>query len=122
MRLSYERADGGLQEHSSPLEAISGNNVLDLVREVLRVTAGGGGVDAIDLGALGEQAAIVNEPARIKAATKPLPIPHRVKERLARKAIADGVGVPPGETVELVVVDGSARSSARPTLTLTASS
>ena len=107
VRLSYERADGGLQEHSSPLEAISGNNVLALVREVLRVTAETGGVDAIDLGALGEQAAIVNEPARIKAATKPFPVPHRVKERLARQAITDGVGVPPGGKVELVVENGA---------------
>ena len=107
VRLSYERADGGMQEHSSPLEAVSGNHVLDLVREVLRVTAGAGRVDAIDLGALGEQAAIVNEPARIKAATKPFPIPHRVKERLAGQAIADGVGVPRGGTVELIVENGA---------------
>ena len=107
VRLSYERADGDLQEHSSPLEAISGNNLLALVREVLRVTAESGGVDAIDLGALGEQAAIVNEPARIKAATKPFPVPHRVKERLARQAIAEGVGVPPGGKVELVVETGA---------------
>jgi hypothetical protein len=107
VRLSYERADGGLQVHSSPLGAVSGNNVLGLVSEVLRATIGNGGVDAIDLGALGEQAAIVNEPGRIKAATKPFPAPHRVKERLARKAIADEVCVPPGGTVELVVLDGS---------------
>jgi hypothetical protein len=106
VRLSYRRADGGLQVHHSPLAAISGNNVLGLVREVLRVTADGGGVDAIDLGALGDEAAIVNEPARIKASTKPIPKPHAVKERLARQAIADAVAVPPGETVELVVVDG----------------
>jgi hypothetical protein len=107
VRLAYDRADGGRQEHSSPLEAVSGSNVLALVREVLRVAAGNGGVDAIDLGALGVQAAIVNEPARIKAATKPLPIPHRVKERLARQAIADAVGVPPGGEVELVVENGA---------------
>ncbi len=107
VQLSYERADGGRQTHSSPLEAVSGSNVLDLVREVLRVAAESGGVDAIDLGALGEQAAIVNEPARIKASAKPFPAPHRVKERLARQAIADAVAVPPGGTVELVVLDGS---------------
>ena len=107
VRLSYTRADGGIQEHTSPLEAVSGNGVLALVREVLRVTSLDGGVDAIDLGALGEEAAIVNEPARIKAATKPFPLPHRVKERLARQAIADGLGVPPGGAVEIVVENGA---------------
>ena len=105
--LAYERADGGIQEQSSPLEAISGNNLLGLVREVLRVSAESGGVEAIDLGALGEQAAIVNEPARIKAASRPLPVPHRGKERLARQAIADGLAVPPGGLVKLVVLNGT---------------
>ena len=107
VRLSYERADGGLQEHSSPLEAISGNNVLDLVREVLRVTADDGGVDAIDLGALGEQAAIVNEPARIKAADEATPdpapregAPRAAGDRRRRRRAAR-------RTVELIVLDGS---------------
>ncbi|HEX4517954.1 MAG TPA: hypothetical protein VH063_00095 [Gaiellaceae bacterium] len=107
VRLSYERADGGIQEHSSPLEAIRGNHMLGLVREVLRVASENGGIDAIDLGALGELAAVVNEPARIKASARPLPIPHRAKERLVRKAIADRVSVPPGATVSLQVLNGA---------------
>ena len=118
VRLSYERADGGIQEHSAPLEAIRGHRVLELVREVLRVSAAGGGVEAIDLGALGPRAAIVNEPARIKAASRPLPIPHRAKERLARQAIADGVAVPPGGTVELVVLNGGGGTVGEGRLTL----
>jgi hypothetical protein len=113
--LSYERADGGVQEHFSPLEAISGNNLLGLVREVLRVDDG---VEAIDLGALGEHAAIVNEPPRIKAAARPLPIPHRSKERLARRAIADGLAVPPGGTVKLVVLNGAGETVGEGELTL----
>jgi hypothetical protein len=122
VRLSYERADGGIQEHFSPLEAISGNHVLGLVREVLRVSAGKGGVEAIDLGALGEKAAIVNEPARIKAASRPLPIPHRAKERLARQAIADGLAVPPGGTVKLVVQNGAGETVGEGVLTLSSAS
>jgi hypothetical protein len=113
--LSYRRADGGLQEHSSSLEAIRGNGLLGLVREVLSVADG---VEAIDLGALGPQAAIVNEPARIKAASRPLPIPHRGKERLARQAIADGLAVPPGGTVKLVVLNGAGETVGEGSLTL----
>jgi hypothetical protein len=118
VRLSYERADGRIQEHSSRLEAIPGNHLLGLVREVLRVSAENGGVEAIDLGALGEHAAVVNEPARIKAAARPLPIPHRSKERLVRQAIADGVAVPVGGTVQLIVLDGAGTTVGEGTLSL----
>jgi len=114
-RLEYTRADGAVQEHVTSLADLRGENIPELVREVLRVHAERGEqLDAIDLGALGERAAVVNEPERLQAALRgdrvPLPSPlnlrpHRAKERLVRGVLADAISVPPGTTVRLTTTD-----------------
>ena len=111
-RLEYTRVDGGVQEHVTSLSDLRGESIPELVREVLRLHADE--LDAIDLGALGERAAVVNEPERLKAALRgdrvPLPNPlnmrpHRAKERLVHGVIADTISVPPGTAVRLTTTD-----------------
>jgi len=109
--VEYELAGGRRQVHVTTLADVRGENVPELVREVVRLTASRGeALDAIDLGAMGEQAAVVNERARIRAALRgdrvPLPnplnmAPHRAKERLVRSALAEQISVPAGTTVRL---------------------
>jgi hypothetical protein len=93
------RFPGG--EHLSSLADLRGHNIRGLLADVLAAEPE---LDWIDLGAFGERSATVNEPARLKAAASPRP--HRAKEKLIRRAIEDGVGVPPGTEAQLVVVDG----------------
>ncbi|HEY7149026.1 MAG TPA: hypothetical protein VH420_06235 [Gaiellaceae bacterium] len=111
-RLSYHLPDGRTQEHVTTLGDLEGENVPELVREVVRLHAEQGErLDAINLGANGERAAVVNEKARLKAAVRsPNPLnllPHRAKERLVKRAIADGISVPPGTAVTLTTTDGA---------------
>jgi hypothetical protein len=113
-RLSYELADGRTQEHVTTSADLHGQNVPDLVREVVRLHAGlGERLGGIDLGANGERSAVVNEKARIKAAVRSPNVlnllPHRAKERLVRNALAEGISVPPGTPVTLTTTDGAGR-------------
>jgi hypothetical protein len=108
-RIEYELPSGGSQAYVARAGELAGENILELVREVL---ATGEALDAIDLGAIGDESATVNEPGRLKQAARPLPnplnvIPHRAKERLVRGAIADGIGLPPGTPARLTTTDGS---------------
>jgi hypothetical protein len=120
IRVEYRRADLRTQEHSSTLGDLRGHNVLGLVRDVIAACASDP-PDWIDLGANGTRAAVVNEPRRIKASARPLPdprnvLPHRAKERLVGAALADGIGVLPGEPVTLTTTDGSGAVVGRGTL------
>ena len=120
IRIEYRRADLRTQEYSSSLGDLRGQNVLGLVRDVL-AACGSAPPDWIDVGANGTRAAVVNEPRRIKASARPLPdprnlLPHRVKERLVRAALDDGIGVLPGEPVTLTTTDGSGAVVGRGTL------
>jgi hypothetical protein len=95
VRIEYPRADGSRQIWRSTLADLRGQNVPDLVREVAAL---GEQLDGINLGAFGEEAAVVNEPRRLKSSMRAI-LPHRGKERLVRAALADGIGVPPGAEV-----------------------
>lgn len=106
MRLSYRRATGELHAHEAWIGDLRGHNAIGLIREVLRVAAAeGGGLDAINLGAVGERAAVVNERARFKSAAHPFA--HFAKEKLVRGALDEGLGLPPGGSASLVVVDAA---------------
>ena len=119
MRLSYRRAGGELHVHEAWLGDLRGHNTIGLIREVLRASArAGGGLDAIDLGAVGERAAVVNERARFKAAAHPFA--HVAKERLVRAAIDENLGLPGGGTAALVVVDPAGTVVGEAELTLEA--
>ena len=112
MRLSYRTAAGAVQTHESSVADLRGHNAVGLIREVLRACARDGGVlDAINLGAVGERAAVVNERARFKNAAHPFA--HVAKERLVRAALDEGLGLPPGGSAALIVVDPPERSSAK---------
>jgi hypothetical protein len=93
------RFPGG--EHVSSLADLEGQNIAGLLQAVLDSAED---PEWIDLGAFGERAATVNEPARVKAAAGPRP--HRAKEKLVRQALEDEAGVPAGADARLVVVDG----------------
>lgn len=120
-RLSYQLADGRTQEHVTTIADLHGENVPALVGEVVRLHAGRGErLDGIDLGANGERSAVVNEKARIKAAVRSPNLlnllPHRAKERLVRRALAEGIGVPPGTPVTLTTTDGTGQVVGEATL------
>lgn len=126
-RVRYELERGGRQTYTTSVADLRGQNVLALLRDVLRVCRKDGeALDVIDLGAIGGSAATVNEPRRLKAALLddrvPLPNPknmdpHRAKERLVRSAIAEGISVPPGTPVRLTTVDGAGGLAGEATLT-----
>ena len=118
IRLSYRRATGELHAHEAWIGNLRGHNAIGLIREVLRASAGGGGLDAINLGAVGERAAVVNERERFKAAAHPFA--HVAKERLVRAAIDEGLGLPPGGAASLVVVDAAGKLVGEGELTLEA--
>ena len=118
-RIDYALADGTPRVHRTSASDLSGENVADLIRDVLRV---GIELDAIDLGAVGPEAAVVNEPQRMRASIRherlpiPDPRPHAAKERLVRRAIADGLGLPPGDTATLTTSDAAGAIVGRATL------
>ena len=126
-RVHYELEGGGKQVYVTSIADLRGQNVLGLLRDVLRACREDGeALDVINLGAIGESAATVNEPRRLKAALLddrvPLPnplnmVPHRAKERLVRGAIADGISVPPGTPARLINVDAAGRLVGEATLT-----
>jgi hypothetical protein len=108
IEIVYESVRGERRRHSSTVADLRGHNIVGLVGDVVDFCRRNGDhADAIDLGALGETAAVVNERARIKAAARPLPLPHASKERLVRQAIADGLGMQSGSEATIAVTDGS---------------
>jgi hypothetical protein len=113
IRIEYERADRRTQVHRAAVADLRGHNVAELVREVIRVCAARNEhIGAIDLGAIGEQAAVVNEKRRLRAAMRPLPnplnaAPHRAKERLVRAALAESTSVPEGVPATLTATDAN---------------
>jgi hypothetical protein len=100
----YESTSGGRREHVTRTVDLVGHNLRALVEEVLAL---GEPLDAINLGALGLQAAVVNEKSRVLWAALPLPLPHRAKERLVWRALADGLGLRAGDSARLTVTDGA---------------
>ena len=117
MRLSYRTAAGALRTHEAWVGDLRGHNAIGLIREVLRACAAAGdGLDAINVGAVGERAAVVNERARFKAAAHP--VAHVAKERLVRAALDEELGLPPGGSASLVVVDPAGKLVGEGELTL----
>lgn len=108
MRLSYRTARGVLQTHEATIADLRGHNALGLIREVLRACAReGSGLDGINLGAVGEAAAVVNERSRFKSAAHPFA--HVAKERLVRAALDEGLALAPGGSASIVVVDAAGK-------------
>jgi hypothetical protein len=119
IRLSYRTAAGELRTQQASLADLRGHNGARLIREVLRVCArDGAGLDGINLGAVGESAAVVNERERFKSAAHPFA--HAAKERLVRAALDDDLGVPPGGSASMVVVDAAGKLVGEGELTLEA--
>jgi hypothetical protein len=108
MRLSYRTAAGKPRTQQASIADLRGHNAVGLVREVLRACGRDGvGLDAINLGAVGEGAAVVNERERFKAAAHPFA--HVAKEKLVRAALDERLGVPPGSSAAMVVVDAAGK-------------
>jgi hypothetical protein len=119
MRLSYRTAGGALRTQQASVADLRGHNAVGLIREALRACArNGGGLDAINLGAVGEGAAVVNERERFKRAAHPFA--HVAKERLVRAALNEGLAVPPGGSASMVVVDAAGKVAGEGELTLEA--
>jgi hypothetical protein len=117
MRLSYRTAAGVPRAHEASVADLRGHNAVGLIREVLRACAReGAGLDAINLGAVGEGAAVVNERERFKSAAHPFA--HVAKERLVRAALDERLGLPPGSVASLVVVDSAGEVVGEGELTL----
>lgn len=129
VRIVYTARDGVLREFSSRATDLRGHNIPGLVREVFRICREHDRtVEAINLGAVGERSAVVNERPRIRRAARfgrlPLPNPanladpHRAKERLVAEALGEGIDLPPGGTATLEVRDGAGAPVGSGTLTL----
>jgi hypothetical protein len=112
------RADG--QERTrvqrTTLADLRGQNILGLVRAVLRVCAQAGqALEGVDCSALGETAAVVNERPRLRAGLRfahlpllnPLNLLRRraVAERVIAGILDEGHGAPPGEAVRVTTRD-----------------
>jgi hypothetical protein len=97
------------------LEDLRGQNILSLVREVLRVCrAAGEAIEGIDLSAVGESAAIVNERWRFQHAVQAIggmPSPptsealRRLAESVVHDILAEGPSPSPGEPIRIVTRD-----------------
>lgn len=115
-RIVYRSVGAGRCTHATQGSDLVGHNVLGLVADVL----GGEPVDGIDLGALGTGSAVVNEKPRILRAALPFPAPHRAKERLVTRALAEGLAIEPGTAATLTVTDGAGNIVGEATLSLLA--
>jgi len=99
-RIAYTSERAGDQVFVARAADLRYHNILALVREVLATVPD---VDGIDLGAIGEECAVVNEKRRVRAAARPFPLAHRAKERLVRAALDDGLGIAPGGEATMTV-------------------
>lgn len=113
-RIDYRSVRAGRRAHVTRGSDLVGHNVLGLVADVLA----GEPIDGIDLGALGTESAVVNEKPRILRAALPFPAPHRAKERLVTRALAEGLAIEPGTAAILRVTDGDGAVVGEATLTL----
>lgn len=120
VEVSYRsaRADTPTQSQSSMLADLRGQNILELARGVLRFCRDSNcTVDAIDLGAIGETAAVVNDRRRIRDAMRfglgalPHPayfvLPRRrldLMRKVVRAILDEGRGAPPGATISIRTV------------------
>jgi hypothetical protein len=119
MRLWYRAADGALRTHEASVADLRGHNAVGLIREVLRACAReGGGLDGINVGAVGERAAVVNERERFKSAAHPFA--HVAKTRLVSSVLEEGLGLPPGGSASMIVVDATGTVVGEGELTLEA--
>lgn len=110
-----ERNPSETRTHRTVVADLRGQNILGLVREVLQVCREAGDViDGIDLSAMGESAAIVNERWRFQQAMQAiggLPNPptseslQRLAEWVIRTILAEGTGASPGATIRMVTRD-----------------
>ena len=124
IEVSYQyEVQGATRTHvqSSTAADLIGKNVLNLARDVLKFCRRTGqAIDAIDLGAMGESAAIVNESGRIRAAMRfglgalPNPlyfvVPRRrlvLMEKIVRGILADGLSAPAGNAISIKTYDPS---------------
>ena len=114
-RIAYESTRAGRREHVTRSVDLAGHKLRALVEEVLAL---GEPLDAINLGALGLQAAVVNEQSRVLWAALPLPLAHRAKERLVWRALADGLGLRVSDSARLTVTDGAGSVVGEATLLL----
>src|SRR5207237_6837750 len=93
------------------LADLRGQNVTALVREVLTVCHAGEAIDGIDLSAVGESAAVVNERWRFQQAVHamggmPSPPTSEALQRLAESVVlgilAEGLSALPGAPIRIV--------------------
>jgi hypothetical protein len=116
----------------STLADLRGQNLLGLVREVLRICREQGEqIDAIDLSAMGAAAAVFNERRRFWQSARfdrvPLPDPRkmfplmRLAERVVHGIIAEGISVPPGSPIRIITRDRQGAVVGEGTLTWQAS-
>jgi hypothetical protein len=103
-RIEYESERGGRRTHVTRPADLRDHEILALVRAVLTL---GKELDGIDLGALGVESAVVNEKERVLTAALPFPSPHRAKERLVWRALADGLAILPGTAATMTVTDAA---------------
>ena len=119
MRLSYRTEGGVLRTQQASVADLRGHNGVGLIREVLRVCGrDGGGLDGINLGAVGESAAVVNERERFRSAAHPFA--HVAKTRLVQSVLDEGLALPPGGSAAMVVVDAAGNVVGEGELTLEA--
>lgn len=133
VRVEYAYRNGDVQRirsQSATLADLRGQNVLELVRAVLRhCRQTGSTVDAIDLGAVGARAAVVTEPGRVAATMRMrlLPIPNPLNllparrfalmEQTVRGILEDGLGALPDAPITVAVYDGQGTRVGEGTLT-----
>jgi hypothetical protein len=119
MRLRYRTARGALRTHEASIADLRGHNALGLIREALRACSREGvGLDGINVGAVGERAAVVNERERFKSAAHPFA--HAAKARLVQGVLDEGLGLPPGGSASMIVVDATGKVVGEGELTLEA--
>jgi hypothetical protein len=131
VEVSYRYPRGGQDQtrvQRSTLADLRGQNLLRLVQEVLRFCRDRGEpIDAIDLSAMGEAAAVANERGRFWRSARfervPLPDPRkmfplmRLAERVVNGIIAEGISAPPGNPISIVTRDGQGAVVGQGTLT-----
>jgi hypothetical protein len=131
VEVAYRYPRGGQEQtrvQRTTLADLRHQNLLGLVREALQVCREQGeAIEAIDLSAMGEAAAVFNERRRLWASARfarvPLPDPRKVfplmrlAERVVRGILAEGLGVPPGTSITIVTRDQQGAVVGRGTLT-----
>ena len=110
-----ERNGQQTRTQRTTLADLRGQNILALVREVLTVCREAGEpIEGVDLSAVGETAAVVNERWRFQQALQAmggLPSPptpealQRLAESVVRAILAEGIGAVPGTPIRIVTRD-----------------